>query len=119
MPRTGEVLGCQAPSPIYLSANVASKPLCAAVRTSRMVLRTKTDCCYPPKRPGIALHTTLSMPSQVQSLRAEVYSRFNQGFRELLDHGQEAVFARLMQEVTPAFNAASQQVRHDITQLWC
>lgn len=47
---------------------------------------------------------------QVQSRRAEVYSRFNQGFRELLDNGQEAAFARLMHEVTPLFNAASQQV---------
>jgi hypothetical protein len=47
---------------------------------------------------------------QVQACRAEVYSRFNQGFRELLDNGQESAFSRLMHEVTPLFNAASQQV---------
>jgi hypothetical protein len=40
-----------------------------------------------------------------------VYALFQQGFREFLAHGQEQALAQLMHEVTPAFNAASQQAR--------
>lgn len=84
---------------------------------------TRTPCCGALHRVVHAPHNTNTTVApchtrhpqpvthpQVQARRAEVYSRFNAGFRQLLDDGQERVFAGLMQEVTPMFNAASQQV---------
>ena len=50
---------------------------------------------------------------EVQARRAELYSSFSAGFRGYLASGDELAHARLMQQLTPGFNAASQQVRTD------
>eukprot|EP00775_Hariotina_reticulata_P008925 gene8925-9102_t len=47
---------------------------------------------------------------QAQADRALLYTRFNIGFREFLSHGQERLYAQLIQEMTPAFAALSRQV---------
>jgi hypothetical protein len=47
---------------------------------------------------------------RVQACRAELYSTFSTGFRHYLASGDELAHARLMQQLTPGFNAASQQV---------
>lgn len=85
-------------------ANSNAAPLCPGALQQLPLLLTAATA-------AAAASAHAAAPLQVQSCRAEVYSRFNQGFRELLDNGQESAFARLMHEVTSLFNAASQQVR--------
>lgn len=58
----------------------------------------------------MANNGTAVVVSQIQSHRAELYAKFSAGFRDFLDHGQEAAFARLTQQLTPAFNEVSKQV---------
>lgn len=54
---------------------------------------------------------------QVQAHRAELYTQLSTGFRDFLGHGQEAVLAPLMQQITPGFVAVSKQVRGWLAQL--
>ena len=47
---------------------------------------------------------------RLQERRAELYAVFAAGFRDYLAHGVEARYAELVQRMTPAFAAVSQQV---------
>lgn len=77
------------------------------------------DCCpsssdgNPPAAPGGGSPAVLQLLQEflrVQACRAELYSTFSTGFRHYLASGDELAHARLMQQLTPGFNAASKQV---------